>query len=163
MRFRNFFRNLTASVVASVVLTSPVVAQRVEYQGGGFLTNFTAPCAVDGWSGTVQVIARARPAGEQGNHPTDHILNMFVNNYVMHFRLPAGPLDRGEVATATSFAQIGGGFGSNPELMPRVRELPEPANTVFSEENEAHIILEVLDFAGLAGCSFRANLWMHRR
>lgn len=156
-------RLLAPCLFASAVAAFPVAAQTVEFQGGGFLTDFTEACGSEGWTGTVQVVARMRPAEGQGAGATETTLNLFVNTYAMHFRFPQQPFGAGDLATATAFTAIGGGFVSNPAAMPRLRALQAPDGTVQSGTDEAHLVFEVQDFSNTAGCTFRGNLWLHRR
>jgi hypothetical protein len=160
MPIRILDRRIVAGAFAALVLGSPVAAQ-TEFRGGGFLTDFSAPCATDGWSGTVQVVARVRPSGAPGNSATETIMNLFLDSFTMHYRFP-NPATPGGVSVATSYASIGGGFGTNPSPMPTVRLLPDPVGTVFSA-SERHGIAEFENFAGVPNCSARLNVWAHIR
>jgi hypothetical protein len=160
MTFRTY---LVSGLAASVILASQAVGQTAEFQGGGFLTNFSDACAADGWTGTVQVLARMRPGTDQAGAAGETSLNLFVNTYAMHFRFPPEPFTSGGFSTASAFGAIGGSFVTGPATMPRLRALPTPEGTVTSAANEAHVVFEVQDFSNTAGCSFQGNLWLHRR
>jgi hypothetical protein len=162
MSVKHHCRRFAGSVLATLMVAAPVQAQ-TEFQGGGFLTGFNEPCAADGWSGTTQIVARSRPAAAPGNSATETIINLFVGNFVMHYRFPQTPYATGGWSTATGYAQIGGGFMANPATMPRVRKLPDPVGTVFGGDEAAHTVFEIENFAGVTGCTTRASIWVHRR
>jgi len=150
-----------AALAALMLSAAPALAQSTEFRGGGFLSDFTQQCATDGWTGTVQVVARMRPAGLSGNSPTLNILNLFIGNYALHMRYPTAAV--GTASTADQWAGIGGGFGVNGTPMPQVRLIASPAGTVFNAATERHMLAEILNFAGVANCTARLNVWLHVR
>jgi hypothetical protein len=152
---------IVAGVFSALLIGSPLAAQ-TEYRGGGFITGFTAPCVADGWSGTVQMVFRARPSGMSGNHPTQNIVNIFIGTFTMHYRFEQDPFGDGEWVTAVNYAGIGGGFGTNPPNMPNLRELPDPVGTVFGSDDAFHTSIEIANFAGVTGCTARLDGWAHR-
>jgi len=156
------FRASVIVAVAAGLLAAPASAQ-TEYQGGGYLSNWTAACAPDNWSGVVEVIARMRPAGQPGNSATQNILNLFMDQYTLHFRYNDAPENISQ--TAAAFASIGGGYGPASDPMPRVRRLATPPGTVpgNDEGHALHYFAEIENFSHLAGCRVRVNLWLHRR
>jgi hypothetical protein len=159
---RAIFRTGAIAALAAGLLAAPVAAQ-TEYQGGGFLSNFTTACAPDGWTGVTQVIARMRPAGATGNSSTQNQLNLFLDQYTMHFRYNEAAV--GSYQTALTFASIGGGYGSSSNPMPRIRRLATPSGTVLGADagNAIHYIAEIDNFSHLSGCRARVNLWLYRR
>jgi hypothetical protein len=138
-------------------------AAQTEFQGGGFLSGWSVACVADGWSGVVEVIARMRPAGLPGNATTQNTLNLFMDQYTLHFRYAEAA--ENAFQTATAFASIGGGYGSASDPMPRLRRLPVPPGTVPAADdgNAIHYMAEIDNFSHLPGCRVRVNLWLHRR
>jgi len=157
------FRLACLTLACGQVLSHPALAQATEFRGGGFLSGWTAPCAAEGWGGVIQVLARLRPAGLPGNSPSDEVLNLFLDEYTLHFRYPAA--NPGATVTAAGFASIGGSFGMDPQPMPRIRRLAAPAGTIWQSEREVavHYIAEIEHFSYLPDCRARVDLWLYRR
>jgi hypothetical protein len=152
----------TAALAVSVVLIAWPGLSRTEYMGGGFLTDFTAPCIAVGWPTHHQVVVRSLPAGLPENHPTDHMLNIFAGNFVMHYRFANSPYSSGGWSTAT-YASIGRLLDLDPAGIPRVRRLTTPVGTVLGSDDAEHLTFEIENFAGEVGCTVRGNVWMYRR
>lgn len=161
---RNGFRSAIASGAVALALAGAPAMATTEYVGGGFLTDFSQACSPN-WpaGGTVQVTTRVRPSGMPGNDQQRTTLNIFTGNLTMHFFWPEQ--NDWVWATATRFAAIGNTFTMNPTPMPRLRALPTPAGTTLSAdgENAGHGIFQIENFAGIANCTVRLNVWVFRR
>lgn len=149
-----------AAALGMMTLAAPAAAQTTEFRGGGFVSDFTAPCATDGWGPPNQIVARMRPAGEPGNAANSSILNFFFDSFTMHFAFPTAAA--GTWVTTTSAASIGGGFGVQTSPQPQVRVLTPPVGTTFTAD-ERHVLAEILHFGGIQDCQARVNLWLYRR
>jgi len=151
------------AAVAAAMIAAPLAAQVTEFRGGGYLSGWTAPCAAEGWGGVIQVLARLRPAGLPGNSPSDEVLNLFLDEYTLHFRYPTA--NPGATVTARAFTSIGGGFSPNSDPMPRLRRLAAPEGSIWQSEREVavHYIAEIEHFSHLANCRAQVSLWLYRR
>jgi hypothetical protein len=143
-----------------LALAAPAAAQTTEFRGGGFVSDFTAPCATDGWGPPNQIVARMRPAGQPGNPANSSILNLFFDSFTMHFAFPSAAA--GTWVTTTGAASIGGGFTVQTSPQPQIRLLDPPAGTTFTTD-ERHVVAEILHFGAVQNCQARVNLWLFRR
>lgn len=141
------------------IFAAPLAAQ-TEFQGGGFLSNFSEACAGTGWNGVVQVTVRLRPAEYPGNGDQNR-LSIFLNNYAVNYRFP--DIDLNVWTPVTEATSIGGSFTSqtgNPS--PSIRQVAAPGNTAFTDD-ELHIIGEIRTFDWTQGCNAHLNAFLHRR
>lgn len=150
---------VAGALAAALALAAPAAAQ-TEFRGGGFVSDFTSPCAPDGWSAPNQIVARFRPAGQPGNNPTSNTLNLFFDSFTMHFAYPDGA--QNTWLTTTSAASIGGSFGLQTNPQPQIRLLAPPTGTT-PNPGEVHLLAEINHFAFLQDCQARVNLWLYRR
>lgn len=148
-----------AALAAALALAAPAAAQ-TEFRGGGFVSDFTSPCATDGWTTPNQIVARFRPAGQPGNSPTSNTLNLFFDSFTLHFAYPNGAQDIW--LTTTSAATVGGAFGLQTDPQPQVRLLAPPSNTT-PNPGEVHLVAEINHFAAVQNCQARVNLWLYQR
>lgn len=158
MRRSNPFLNALALAVGGL-LAPPALAQ-TEFRGGGFVADFSAPCAAEGWAGASQIVARHRPAGAPGNAGQTHLLSLFFDSYTLHFAFTAAPA--GQWVTAQTAAAVGATHALQTDPAPRIRLLPPPAGTVQGPD-EVHLLVEIDHFSFLPNCRARANLLMSRR
>jgi hypothetical protein len=157
-------RSVSAGFVFLALMSPAAVAQsQQEFRGGGFITDFNSVCTqLQGWSGTQQFTIRARPAGVPGNDPIESSISIFLGEYVMHYRFNQEPFGSGGFTTANRFGSIGSGIDGDPQVMPRLRQLPTPAGTVFGGDNAFHVVAEIENFNGATGCVARLNYWLRR-
>jgi len=152
-------------VVAGMVIllsavTPPVLAQDIEYRGGGYLSD-PVNCEAHGWGQLTQFTARYLPIGRWGNE--DPSLSMFFGDYAVNYRFPQD-WEEGRFFEITEFGAVGDNvFSWRPDPPPRFRILvPGVVTTVFHDE-ELHRLFEVEHWNGLAGCTIRGEVWLRRR
>lgn len=156
-------RNIYCFLLFAIMSSAAGAQTQQEFRGGGFITNFNSVCTdLRGWRGTQQMTVRVRPAGVPGNDPIESSLSIFLGEYVMHYRYNQEPFATGGFSTANRFGSIGSGIDGNPQVMPRLRQLPTPAGTVFNGDDAFHVLAEIENFDGATGCTVRLNYWIRR-
>ena len=135
---------LTVSAVAAV----PAIAA-TEFQGGGFVTNFTG-CDAQGWSGVVRVVSRMQPAGLPENDPTITHLSIVYGTGI-HIIDFAGPpsLDWAPVEMWSTWTSV------TDYLDGEVAARMLPGSTLSIDNSTQQIVLnaEINGFGGNPGCS----------
>lgn len=152
---------LAVGALAALTLTlnaRTAHAQRVEFRGGGYLTDFSTACAQSGWTDFAYFTARFRPANTEGNG-TINRLTAFFNTYAYNLSFPE--VGVGQTVQATRWAAIGSGSDLNFGPTPAVRRLAPPAFTAFGD-NELHFVGEIDNFDFTQGCTARASIFLVR-
>lgn len=154
-------RQVTGLLVGLVMGAGVATAQTgpTEFRGGGFLTDFSAECAPEGWSGTAQLTARVRPAGQPGNPANLDTVSLFFDTFTVHITMPTPILN--QYVNATSVVAIGGAASTETTPVLQYRRLPEPSYTVFAPE-QMHRLADLNNFSFTPNCRARLNLWLYR-
>lgn len=145
-------------LAAAVFGASPAAAQ-TEFRGGGFITDFSPQCAVEGWFGSVRASTRYRPSGLEGNGNTTR-LSFFLDAGAVNYRT--------EGRFGTGFQQVDAFaiFASAYEqttARPRIRLTPGSSINIGQGTTMVTLNGDIQNFNNVADCSARFRFYMHRR
>lgn len=150
---------LSVACFAVAVLGATPTAASTEFRGGGFITDFSQQCAVEGWSGIINAKARYRPSGLEGNGNLTR-LTFLTDTGAVNYQIEGSfansfqPVDAVAIFT-TAYEQ------NNPR--PRLRLTSGSNINIGQGATMVTLNGDIQNFNGVPDCSARFRFYTHRR
>jgi len=133
---------------AASELSSPQATEH-EFRGGGYVKNFSANCADNGWTGRYYMSVRYRPPGIGANGPETRITFFFPLFLAANYILESGNLN-------SNYKDVlGAGMSTRPydfTIVPQMRVTEMTPNNVTGSTNYITMKGQIKGWSDIQGC-----------